>query len=239
MSLLLIFGTGNNGDAYPSTIVLSASVSNAVAYVNKTVSASAINLQAVVDGVLAKVNDTATPSEISLNAVTGAASAAFFIEGVVANSGELTVSGVGSGIVFDNVSATPAEINVVGLTSLPIKTEHQIINNNPGRLFSYAVHSYAFPSGFSFVAAPSIQPTNAFTKGLLLTWFMRVTFGTTVQYSAPSGMTPVTGQGDWGLSLIAKAEITAYTSETGTKYTIPLDNLQANGENYGFAILLR
>jgi hypothetical protein len=218
MSLLLIFGTGNNGDAYPSTIVLSASVSNAVAYVNKTVSASAINLQAVVDGVLAKVNNTANPSEISLSVVTGGASAAFFIEGVVANVGELTVSGVGSGIVFDNVSATPAEINVSALTSLPIKTEHQFINNNIGRLTLTSIHSYAFPSAYSFVAAPSIQPTNAFTKGLLLTWFMRVTFGTTVQYSAPSGMTPVTGQGDWGLSLIAKADITAVSY---THLTLP------------------
>ena len=158
---------------------------------------------------------------------------------VISQTADVTILAVTAGtLVVDHITAATAEIRVDATTVLPTSPIPRTVYATTAMMHVTAIHSYLNYST-STIYAPSITPTVNFNKGLLLTWFMRVTFGTTVQYYSPADMTPVTAQNDWGLSLVAKQEIIAYMSETGERYTIPLTNLTANGENYGFAILLR
>jgi hypothetical protein len=183
----------------------------------------------------AVTNATATPGAFATAFVTPAITAPAFILSQTASIEILPTTA--STLVTNSITAQPAEVLILPTTVLPVTNVPKTMYGSPANLKISGIQTY-LNYVWSQISYPSVTPTNNFTKGLLITWSMRVTLGT-VQYYSPSNMTPVTAQNDWGLSLISKAEVLGYVTQTGVQSAIPIDAAFTSGENYSFSMLLR
>ena len=181
------------------------------------------------------VNNTATPSTFTTAFVTPAVTRPPFIPSQTADI-EILLTTAGT-LIADTITANYGELLVYAVTSLPVAIVPKTMYGSPANLTISGIQTYLNYT-VSQIAYPSVAPTNNFVQGLLITWSMRVTLGA-VQYYSPSNMTPVTAQNDWGLSLISKAEVFGYVTETGDQSAIPIDGVISSGENYSFTMLLR